>query len=212
MEATLPLKEMHQVTRKYAAYSREASGLGNVVGAVFVFISVSFPHKVPLTWEERILLAIFPGLWILAKELLRSRYYQQFGRVAPLSGIGTRIYEALMLLFSIGVSVFCTVLVSMLVNPRPTKLLWTVSLCTFAAIPWVAYRYMRGKYEFITGLYLLYRSAAALGAVVASFPAGVLRWPAAIVAFIMLFAGIEQHRAFLKLRKKLTASGEQKAL
>jgi hypothetical protein len=206
--SALPLREVNRRTRIYAAYSREASGLGNVLGAVLVFVSLAYSSRMPLPWWQRLVFAAVPFLWIAGKELLRSRYYQQFGEVTALSRLGGRAWALLIILFSAVVSLL-GVLVSFTRQSSPSVPLLVVSLLASAAVPFVVHRYLRGKYEFIPGLYLIMNSLLMLGLDTAAVPVHLLKIPAAMVAFVMLFAGAEQHRKFLRLRQTMMSAPKE---
>jgi hypothetical protein len=209
VHTSLSLDDAKKITGEYAVFAREASGLGNVVGAFLIFLSAAVAHTFPLHPWKRVMLGTFPLLWVVAKEVLRSCYYQQFGRVEPVNGTAQRVYAMVLLLFSVSSSVLSGIL--LIHTATGAKLSLVVSLLILAATPFVVHRYMRGKYEFITGLFLMIQSAAMMSSSAITLLGALLKAPAVLVAFVMMFAGIEQHRRFLKLEQKLTECAKEQA-
>jgi hypothetical protein len=215
MNSTITLDEAKRITSDYAAYARDASGLGNVVGALLVFASAAVPNSALAHWWIRILLGTTPFIWVLIKEQLRSRYYQQFGQIEPKSGVGERVYVILALSFSTFLSLISIVVllldafISQASKATPSLVL---SVLILIGIPFLAYRFMRGKYELITGVFLISQSVSMLNADTAFvFLRSLLGMPAIFVGIVMLFAGIDQHRRFLKLKTAMVARGGEQS-
>jgi len=213
METTVTLDQAKRITTEYASYARDASGLGNVVGALLVFMCAAVPSPALAHWWTRVLLGTTPFWWVLIKEELRSRIYQQFGRVEPKTSVGERIYLTLALSFAILISAgSIAVLFLNAFTAKATHVTLSLGLSTviLIAIPFLVFRFMRGKYELITGLFLVFQSVLMLNADASLvFLRSWLRFPALLVAIVMLFVGIDQHRQFLKLKKAIVP-GEEK--
>jgi hypothetical protein len=215
VNSTITLGKAKQVTSEYASYARDASGLGNVVGALLVFMCAAVPGSALAHWWLRILLATTPFWWVVVKEQLRCRYYQQLGSVKPKTSIGERVYVIVGLSFAVilsAVSIAVLLLNVFTEHATHVTLLLVLSVLILAAIPFLVVRFMRGKYELITGLFLVFQSVAMLNTDSASvFLRGWLKLPALLVAIVMLFAGIDQHRQFLKLKKVLVPNGAKQS-
>ena len=213
MESTIPLDHAKRFTADYASYARDASGLGNVVGALLVCMCAAVPNSALAHWWLRILLGTTPFWWVLSKEQLRLRFYQQFGHVKPKTSVGERIYLALALSFAIltsGVSIAVLLLNAFTATPTHVTMSLVLSTVILIAIPFLVFRFMRGKYELITGLFLVFQSVSMLNADTTSvFLRSWLRFPALLVAIVMLFAGIDQHRRFLTLKKAIVPREEK---
>ncbi|HEU5401512.1 MAG TPA: hypothetical protein VFU86_09155 [Terriglobales bacterium] len=160
MESTITLEHAKKITSDYASYARDASGLGNVVGALLVFLCASVPNSAVSHWWMRLLLGTMSFWWVLIKEQLRSRFYQQFGHVEPKSSIGERIYITLALCFAVtlsAVSIAVLLLNGFTAKTTHATLSLTLSTVILIALPFLVFRFMRGKYELITGLFLVFQ-------------------------------------------------------
>lgn len=214
MESAVSLSEAKQTATQYAAYARDASGLGNVAGAVLVLLTASLPRTAFLHWWTRTLVATTPFWWVLIKEQLRSRYYQQFGYVQPRTNVGERVYSLVMVAFAIFASVVAAgvLITSAAQNSSPVTFSLILSLLVLLTVPFLTWRYMRGKYELIPGLFLVFQSASVMSTSSSSMLLGsFFQLPAVLVAVVMFFAGIDQHRRFLKFKRMLAARGDQQS-
>ncbi len=215
MESAITLDQAKKITTYYASYAREASGLGNVVGALFVFACAAVPNSALSHWWICVLLGTTPFWWVLVKEQLRTRYYQQFGQVEPKTGVGERIYEILTLTFTVFISVLSLVVLflnAFTLHATGMTPALVLSVPILVAIPFLVFRFMRGKYEFITGLFLVSQAVSMLNTETGLvFLRSLLKFPAVVVAVVMLFAGIDQHRRFLKLKRDMAAHGRMQA-
>src|SRR5690606_41783705 len=85
---------LSELTRRYARFSVSAAGLGGVLGGALVLVTYFVGALVPdLSAPARLSLASAPLVWIVAKELLRSRYYQRLGRVGEARPRADRLWH-----------------------------------------------------------------------------------------------------------------------
>jgi len=202
------LTTLQKLTHEYAKFSRDAVGLGHVFGGVLVFLLVFLLSRDSLSLWEGILLGITPFICLLTKEWLRRNYYQFSGRVAQ----PARRWHDLILGILAGLIV--AVIIAIFLTYRLTQAIsWnlalntTVCIAVLVAMPFLAWRYLRAPYEFVTGVFLLALSAFLLSGnlLIATRVAGALGIVAGIVALVMMLAGYAEHMRFLKLRRKMRA-------
>jgi hypothetical protein len=206
------LATLQKLTHEYAKFSRDAVGLGHVFGGVLVFLLVFLLRRDSLSLWEGILLGTTPFIWIVTKEWLHRSYYQFSGRVTQ----PARRWHDLILGILAGLFAAATIaifLVYRLAQPFSWKagLNTTVCIAILLAMPFLAWRYLRAPYEFVTGVFLLALSAFLLSGnlQIATRFAGALGIVAGIVALVMILAGYAEHMKFLKLRRKIQALKEQ---
>lgn len=225
------LDEVTKLTRDYAAYSRDAAGLGDVLGGLLFFLTASF-------WVDyrflptRILVILTPLLWIAAKEWLQRRYYQAEGRVEQAVTVGNRIVFWVFTVFSVLLSVTVALFLATSVtgNAPEAYVRAGVALLILLAIPAVIGRYLRGHSEYFVGMCLMLHAARAVyglriftrpgmevpgpevlgpGSIrAAAFVGGLLgtvETLAALCAFVLILEGLRQHFAFRKLRVQLAS-------
>src|SRR5690606_5082650 len=115
-----------------------------------------------LSTGGRVGLATTPLVWIVVKELLRSRYYQRFGRVEEVRPVFDRRLHLGLTLFTALVSV--GIVVTVLVRQWPLQ--WDVGtvgyLAYVAAMPLLVWLFMRTPLEFIVGVFLVAQAALVL--------------------------------------------------
>jgi hypothetical protein len=205
------LAEVEKLTREYARFSRDAAGLGHVIGGVLVFLTVFLLARGPVPTWGGILLGTAPFAWIIGKEWLHRRYYQFSGRVTQPERRGHD------LLLGVLAGLFAVMIVAIFLVQKPMypfswnlALSSTVCIAILLAMPFVVWRWLRAPYEFVPGIFLLALSAFLLSGnmQIAVRAAGAFGIVAEIVAVVMILAGYAEHMKFLKLRRKLLAQKE----
>lgn len=188
------------LTARYAAYSRSAGGLSLVIGATLALATFSIALAVELTPGVRFTLAAAPLAWLLAKELLRSAYYQRAGAVRErLSDRQRRNHR-----WMVGYLVFIAliVVVGVVFQAPAAALQWpTIGyLAIVVALPLAAARWFWSSGDFLVGVLLFCQAAVVIAGGNYSLP-----W----MAFVVLCAGIaavtgwREHRDYLRLRQQL---------
>lgn len=198
------LDKLAERAQRYARYSRSAGGLSSVIGGVLLFGSFLANAFLELDQADRIVLALTPALWLLAKELLRVGYYQRDGRVlqAPTakekrSHRWTVIYVAAVALLVLGFLAWKSIEIGRL--PGPAMLGYAVIV---AALPLVAWRWFWSVSDFLVGVLLMCQSAVVIGG--GHYPAIWLVYVGACAA-IAIFYGLREHREYLALRAEFAA-------
>jgi hypothetical protein len=226
------LSELEKLTRAYGKFSRDAVGLGHVLGGGLVFLSAYLLyHHIHLGVFGRLLLGAGPYVWILGKEWLREHYYQFSGRVQQPRRVG----EGVLLAILTGVTALGVLTATGFVIYRLMQgFTWGLALRSLAyavlllPMPFVVWRYLRAPYEFVVGVFLFTLSAILLSGtplaahgraeliyflavppqVVAGEIVYFLAVPAQVVALVMVLVGFVEHMEFLKLRRKMRALKE----
>ena len=211
------LSELEKLTRAYGKFSRDAVGLGHVLGGGLVFLSAYLlGHHVHLGVFGRLLLGAGPFAWILGKEWLRGHYYQFSGRVQQ----PKRVWEDVLLAMLTGVTASISLTATgFVVHGLLQDFSWRLALSSLVyaalllAMPFMVWRYLRAPYEFVVGVALLALAALLLsGSPLAGTPraAVVLGFlqVSNVVALVMVLVGFVEHMEFLKLRRKMRALKE----
>jgi hypothetical protein len=205
------LAEVQKLTREYARFSRDAVGLGHVIGGVLVFLTVFLLARGHVSTWGAVLLGTAPLAWILGKEWLRLHYYQFSGRVTQRE---RRWHD---LLLGVLAGLFAVLIAAIFLVQKPMypfswKLALSSAICIaiLLAIPFVVWRYLRAPYEFVPGVFLLALSSFLLSGnmQIAVRAAGAFGIIVEIVAVVMILVGYAEHMKFLKLRRKLLAIKE----
>jgi hypothetical protein len=210
------LPELENLTRQYAQFSKNAVGLGHVLGGGLLFLSVYLLHHIQPGIFGRLLLGAAPFAWVFGKEWLREHYYQFSGRVTQRRRVWENVLQALLTGVMAFVSLTATgfVIYSLAESFSwwlvPSSLVYVALLL---AMPFIVWRYLRAPYEFVVGVALFVLSAILLsGSPLAGTPrAAVVRGfmvLAEVVALVMILVGFVEHMGFLKLRRKLRALKE----
>jgi len=210
------LPELENLTREYAQFSKNAVGLGHVLGGGLLFLSVYLLHHIQLGILGRLLLGAAPFAWIFGKDWLREHYYQFSGRVTQRRKVWESVLQALLTGVMAFISLTATgfVIYTLLKSFSwwlvPSSLVYVALLL---AMPFVVWRYLRAPYEFVVGVALFALSAILLsGSPLAGTPrAAVVRGftvLAEVVALVMVLVGFVEHMEFLKLRRKMRALKE----
>lgn len=211
------LSELEKLTRAYGKFSRDAVGLGHVLGGGLVLLSAYLlGHHNHLGVFGRLLLGSVPFAWILGKEWLREHYYQFSGRVQQ----PKRVWEDVLLAMLTGVTALISLTASgFVVHGLLQDFSWRLALSSLVyvalllAMPFMVWRYLRAPYEFVVGVALLALAALLLsGSPLAGSPraAVVLGFlqVSNVVALVMVLVGFVEHMEFLKLRRKMHALKE----
>lgn len=189
---------------RYARYSRSAGGLSSVIGGLLLLASFAANAFAELAFWQRIALALTPALWLLAKELLRARYYQRDGRALQAPTARERrnhrlivAYLAVISVIVLGVFVHAALEAGRL--PGPGMLGYAVIV---AVLPVVAWRWFWSVSDFLVGVLLMCQSAVVIGG--GHYPAIWLLYVGACAAIAVLY-GLREHREYLALRAEFAA-------
>ncbi len=207
------LEQLQTLTREYAKFSRSAAGIGNVIGGALGLIAYFVGAFIGLDTWTRVLLASFPILWIIAKELLRARYYQRHGRVLEPISRNERRWHMFLTGFVGLVSLGVTVLIAYdaltawdpiyvsVHGERPTLAL--IGYVAFIwALPVIVWFYLHTVEEFIVGVFLIAQAAVVIAGGHYAFGQQI---QAPVMAFVMLAVGVVQHRRYRQLETQLEA-------
>jgi len=191
------LDRLSSATRDLSRFSRSAAGLGSVLGGALCLASSCAHALLPLTPATRLLLATFPFLWILAKELLRRRFYQRLGRIDQPLSRRARLAHLAITLYTIAFSL----LVLAAVLPRTRTPATAGYALIILLMPWITWRYLRTTNEYIVGTFLLCQAAVGLAGSHYHTP-GLLLTPI-VCSLLMILTGLLEHRRFLAAQQTL---------
>lgn len=200
--------ELSELTRRYARFSRSAAGLGSVVGGVLALVAYFTGALAPLAPWSRLLLATTPLLWIGAKELLRHRYYQRFGRVVERPDPSHHRWHVALTIFIAVLSVGIVVVVvgGLIMGGWRTEPFsqWLGYLAFVVAMPFLVWRYMRTMVEFVVGVFLVAQAAVVLGG--GNYELGQ-QLQAPVFAVVLIVFGVREHLEFRALARRLEGAG-----
>jgi hypothetical protein len=198
------LDQLAARAQRYARYSRSAGGLSSVIGGILLFASFLANAYIELGPADRVVLALAPALWLLAKEVLRVGYYQRDGRALQAPTVKERrehrwmvIYLAVVAVLVLGVLGYTALEVGRM--PGPDMLGYALIV---AALPLVAWRWFWSVSDFLVGVLLMCQSAVVIGG--GNYPAIWLIYVGACAA-IAAFYGLREHREYLALRAEFAA-------
>jgi hypothetical protein len=204
------LSRVKRVTREYARFSRDAAGLGHVVGGLLVFLSVYLVDHVRLGIPGRLLLGAAPFGWVFVKEWLQQHYYQFGGTVSQ----RRRRWEDAALIVFIGFLTLAIVIIAgILLRGLGHVASWRQVVSSVACVamlmvlPVVVWRHLRAPYEFVVGVFLFTLASILLSGM--PLPAWdnafyqIGKASAMVVAFVMLCNGLVDHEKFLRLRRRM---------
>jgi hypothetical protein len=201
--------DLAQLTRQYARFSTSAGGLSSVLGGTLALVS----YFVGALWPPEVLagrlaLASAPLVWIGVRDLLRTHYYQRFGRVMEVRTRSEERWHLGFTLFTAAVSVIIlSVFVFAMVSGRAPRFASPAVfgyLAFIVAMPALVWFHMRTPLEFIVGVFLTAQAALAL--VGAHYSLGE-QPQAPIAGLAMIVVGIRQHREFRRIDRRLTRLG-----
>ncbi len=222
--STDKLEQLQTLTREYAKFSRSAAGIGNVIGGALGLIAYFVGAFAPLETWTRVLLASFPILWIIAKEILRSRYYQRHGRVLEPISRNERRWHIFLTGFVGLISLSVTALIGYGLLPSDPMMLNTNDSSTWGsmytsthnrptltligylvfvwALPVLVWFYLHTTEEFIVGVFLIAQAAIVISGGHYAFGQQI---QAPVMALVMLAVGMVQHRRYRQLETQLEA-------
>jgi hypothetical protein len=201
MTQTNDYERLAALTKGYARFARSAAGLGTVLGGVLLLAMWAGSNLLDLDTGGRLALATFPIVWIVAKELLRRRYYLRHGLVRD-------AWEPAQRRWHIGFTAFTAAVASWIVfvviraaidagGLPPGKVGY---LAFVIAMPACVWWFMRSTEEFLVGVVLFSQAAVIVAG--GEYPWWNLHFAA--FALISIVAGFKQHRDYLKLDRALT--------
>jgi len=200
------LDQLAARAQRYARYSRSAGGLSSVIGGILLFASFLANAYLELDAVNRVVLALAPLLWLLAKELLRVGYYQRDGRVlqAPTekekrSHRWTVIYLGVISALVLGMLAYSAFQAGRV--PDAGMLGYAVIV---AALPLIAWRWFWSVSDFLVGVLLMCQSAVVIGG--GNYPPIWLLYVGACAAIAVLY-GLREHRDYLALKAEFAAQG-----
>lgn len=178
-----------------------ARGLGSVLGGALALVTYFLGALVPdLSTGGRVALAAAPLVWIAVKELLRSRYYQRFGRVEEARPALDRRLHLGLTLFTALVS--AGIVVTVLVREWPVQ--WDVGIAGYlmyvAAMPLLVWLFMRTPLEYVAGVFLVAQAALMLSG------GNYSLWQqpqAPIGGLALIVLGLRQHAEYLRISREL---------
>jgi hypothetical protein len=192
------LAEVESVTREYARFSRTAGGLGSVLGGLLCLASYLAGGLLGTSGPVRVALVAAPLAWIAAKELMRRHYYQHLGRVDEGSTRRERNGRLARTTFVALVSIAVTAAVL----ARPERGADVAGyLAVVAAMPVVAWLWLRTPLEFVTGTFLMCQAALAFTGNTYPLLGVATIFPFAAVGLIV--AGARDHRRFRVLSARI---------
>jgi len=200
------LDQLAARAQRYARYSRSAGGLSSVIGGILLFASFLANAYLELAAVNRVVLALAPLLWLLAKELLRVGYYQRDGRVlqAPTekekrSHRWTVIYLGVISALVLGMLAYSAFQAGRV--PDAGMLGYAVIVAT---LPLIAWRWFWSVSDFLVGVLLMCQSAVVIGG--GNYPPIWLLYVGACAAIAVLY-GLREHRDYLALKAEFAAQG-----
>lgn len=200
--------QLERLTRIYARFSKNAAGLGNVLGGVLAMTMWLTANTLELTLWSRLLFAAFPIVWVITKETLRQRYYLRHGLVREKPDTSERNWHIAKTAFTTLVSVYVIrVIGSRTMSGTPVT--WeTVGYLAFvSSLPVFVWFAMRTNEEYLVGILLFIQAAL--------FLAGShyeISWQNAyfpLSAVIAITVGIKQHFDYRKLERELQGLRQQ---
>ncbi|HEU4323833.1 MAG TPA: hypothetical protein VFS21_11855 [Roseiflexaceae bacterium] len=198
------IQAAQELTREYASYTHSRSGLGNVLGGIAGLV-VYFSG---LLWGPGVATAavtiVATVVWLVGKEVLRRRVYQAFGAAREPWPASARRLQIGLVTFLTLVTIGILVVVGLegsFGEPR----FWPYILFV-AAIPPIAWCFLRTSNEFIVGVFLLCACAVtSAGGAYDLAGIGLAFFGVPIVSVVLLVLGVQEHRHFLGLRARLRA-------
>ena len=195
------IERRRALTTAYSRYSRNAAGLSSVIGGGLCLVAFMLNALVPLPLYARLLLASTPLIWILAKEFLRHRFYQQFGVVEEVWTAGEQRAHLGRNGFVAAVSVL--VVGAVLWRSHFAPPLPMVGYLVFViAMPFLSWHYLRSKEEFKVGIFLICQAAVVLGGGHYGY---VFLAIAVVFSITAIVVGLHQHRDFRRIARELSS-------
>jgi hypothetical protein len=203
MAQEVDLNTYSEVTRQYSRFSRNAAGMGNVIGGILALAAWWIWAHMQDSVTRRTALIAIPIIWIAAREWLRHRYYQRYGKVARLGDhtemrwrIALTSLTALVCAIILGFSGYFAIARPYSGHPA-VPVIWLIII---AGMPFAVWFFFNGAVELILGVSLL--SYAAEG-VAGMMPHGSADSTVIFFALLLILFGIREHRLYRNLQKKL---------
>lgn len=188
--------------QRYARYSRSAGGLSSVIGGALLFASFFANAFAELALPLRIVLALTPVVWLLAKEVLRRRYYQRDGEVLQTPSPKERRQHFWMVVYlaAVALVVLGFMVAAILRDQALPDVPMIGYILVVVALPVAAWRWFWSVSDFLVGVLLFCQSAVVIAG--SNYPAIWLLYVAAC-AGVAIFYGWREHRDYLALRDEL---------
>ncbi|HEY0026153.1 MAG TPA: hypothetical protein VGB24_24900 [Longimicrobium sp.] len=192
------LAELESITREYARFSRSAGGLGSVLGGLLCLGSYAAGGLLGPSGPVRAALIAIPFVWIVCKELMRRHYYQHLGAAAEPE---TRRERRGRVVTTAGTALI-SIVVAAGVLARGDRVMDAAGyLAVVAAMPVVAWLWLRAPLEFVTGIFLMCQAALAFNGTPYPLLSVAIVFPFAAVALIV--AGVRDHLRFRGVTKRI---------
>ena len=195
---------LEDLTREYSRFSRSAGGLAAACGGLMCLLSYLAGGLMPASPLLHTGLVLMPLLWLIAKQIMATRYYQRWGQVEEIETAQERQTRHVFTGFTALASLM--IVVGALTGRAPLQLTpWSLTSVAYVVVvlslPLIVWKWLRTPLDFVVGVFLL--SQAALAFIGHTYPL----WSTAVVfpfaALIMIAAGISDHRKFLKVRAEI---------
>lgn len=192
------LAELEAVTREYARFSRSAGGLGSVLGGLLCLASYAAGGLLGTSGPARAALIAIPFVWIVCKELMRRHYYQHLGAAAEQETRRERNGRVV----TTAVTALVSIMVTAGVLARGDRVMDVAGyLAVVAAMPIVAWLWLRVPLEFVTGIFLMCQAAVAFNGSAYPLLGVAIVFPFAAVGLIV--AGVRDHLRFRRVTERI---------
>lgn len=204
---TADLDLLAERTARYARYSLSAGGLSTVLGGILLLVAFTLNAFADLGSALRTLLAATPAAWLIAKELLRRRYYQRHGAVQqqPTHAERRAHFWGVVYLAAVALVVLGFMIAAMLRDGRAPEGPLLGYMALVILLPFAAWRWFWSVSDFLVGVLLFCQSAIVIGG--GNYPAIWLPYIAACTA-VAVFYGWREHRDYLALRAELAGGAD----
>jgi len=203
MAQEVDMNTYSEVTRQYSRFSRNAAGMGNVIGGILALAAWWIWAHMQDSILRRVALIAIPIIWVAAREWLRHRYYQRYGKVA---GLGDRTEMLWRIALTSLTALVCATILGFSVyfataKPYPDySALPVIWMIIIVAMPFAVWFFFNGAVELIVGVSLLYYAAEGIAG---TTPRGAADSTVILFAFLLILAGIREHQLYRKLQTKL---------
>jgi hypothetical protein len=192
------LAELESVTREYARFSRSAGGLGSVLGGLLCLASYAAGGLLGTSGPVRVALIATPLVWIVCKELIRRHYYQHLGAAAEQENRRERNGRVM----TTAVTALISIVVAIPVLTREERVMNAAGyLAVVAAMPVVAWLWLRTPLEFVTGTFLMCQAAVAFNGTAYPLLSVAIVFPFAAAGLIV--AGVRDHLRFRRVTERI---------
>lgn len=209
-------QQLQALNQQYIHLARNAAGVGPVVGGGLFLVAYFAGGSATLELWSRFLLASTPFLYVFAREVLRSYYYQYRYQRASRSHrswqwILHTVLTAITALASLGIiaSVVLTEILAqgegyLFSQASPWPVIGYVVF--LLAIPVLVWFYLWTVEDYILGFLLIMQASVVLNG--RTYPLNA--WPLALVTAILMIAlGLLEHRRYRLLKRQLQALQRQ---